>query len=96
MPAAIANRSQIADDNYFISSEGRKDETPISHSYSKDKASDADMEDDFDDFEEGAEYDDFGDFNGEFEKSKPETSTQAIASSNENINFTSPQIQLVS
>ena len=54
------------------------------------------MEDDFDDFEEGAEYDDFGDFNGEFEKSKPETSTQAIASSNENINFTSPQIQLVS
>ena len=96
MPVAIANRPQIDDDEHSVLSENYKDEAPIDPRYGEDRTGNADLEDDFDDFEEGAEYDDFGDFDGEFDKSIPKSSTQPIANANENVNNTSPNVHIVS
>ena len=50
----------------------------------------------FDDFEEGAEDDDFGDFNDEFEKPKPNEDAKPIATMNENVNTSLLKFHLVS
>ena len=50
----------------------------------------------FDEFEEGLEDDEFGDFNDEFEKSKPDEDEKSLATINDNVNTSLPKFHLVS